>query len=81
MIFDSQDGAFAVLGIAFIITVGELRLDFSQIARPNPLTAQRTRRFRAGRPAIHQYESHLAPPDAKQNVVSHGVAFAVAGVV
>jgi len=32
MIFDSQHGALAMFGVAFIITVGELRLDFSQIA-------------------------------------------------
>jgi len=39
MIFDSQNGAYAVLGVAFIITIGELRLDFSQIARSDRLTA------------------------------------------
>jgi hypothetical protein len=66
MIFDSQHGAFAVFGVAFIITVGDPRLDFSQIARPDRFTAQRTEGLRAGRPAIHQYESHVAPPNAKQ---------------
>jgi hypothetical protein len=66
MIFDSQHGAFAVFGVAFIITVGDPRLDFSQIARPDRLAAQRTEGLRAGRPAIHQQESHVAPPNAKQ---------------
>ena len=72
MIFDSQHGAFAVFGVAFIITVGEPRLDLSQIACPDRLTAQRAERLRAGRPAIHQDESHVAPPNAKQNTVSEG---------
>ena len=72
MIFNSQDGAFAVFGVAFIIAVGEPRLDFSQIARPDRLTAQHAEGLRAGRPAIHQDESHVAPPTAKQNTVSDG---------
>ena len=66
MIFDSQHGAFAVFGVAFIITVGDPRLDFSQIARPDRLTAQRTEGLRAGRSAVQQYEFHVAPPNAKQ---------------
>jgi hypothetical protein len=72
MIFESQDGAFAVFGVAFIITIGEPRPDFSQIARPDWLAAQHTERLRAGRPAIHQYESHVALPNAKQYTVSDG---------
>ena len=72
MIFDSQRGAFAVFGVAFIITVGESRLDFSQIARPDRLTAQRAERLRTGHSAIHQHESHVAPPNAKQNTASDG---------
>ena len=72
MIFDSQHGALAMFGVAFIITVGEPRLDFSQIARPDRLTAQHAEGLRAGRPAIHQDESHVAPPNAKQNTVSDG---------
>jgi hypothetical protein len=55
-----------------MIAVGEPRPDFSQIARPDWLTAQHTERLRAWRPAIHQYESHVAPPKAKQNTVSDG---------
>lgn len=72
MIFDSQHGALAMFGVAFIITVGDPRLDLSQIARPDRLTAQRPERLRAGRPAIYQDESHVAPPNAKQNTVSEG---------
>ena len=70
MIFERQDGAFAVIGVAIMIAVGELRPDFSQIARPDWLAAQHTERLRTGRSAIHQYESHVAPPNAKQNTVS-----------
>jgi len=66
MIFDSQHGALAVFGVAFIITAGDPRLDFSQIARPDRLAAQRAEGLRAWRPAIHQQESHVAPPNAKQ---------------
>jgi hypothetical protein len=72
MTFENQDGAFAVLGVAIMIAVGELRPDFSQIVRPDRLMAQYTARLSAGRPAIHQYESHVAPPNAKQNTVSDG---------
>ncbi len=70
MIFESRDGAFTVLGVAFVITIGEPRLDFPQIARPDRLTAQCTERLPAGRPAIDQDESHVAPPNAKENTVS-----------
>ena len=72
MIFESQDGHFAVIGVAIMIAVGEPRPDFSEIARSDWLTTQHTERLRAGRPAIHQYESHVAPPNAKQNTVSDG---------
>jgi hypothetical protein len=73
MIFENQGGASAVIGVATMITVGEPRPDLSQIARPDCLTAQHTERLRAGRPAIHQYESHVAPSDAKQNDRGHCV--------
>jgi hypothetical protein len=72
MFFDQQIGAFAVIGVTIMIAVGEPRPDFSQIARPDGLTAQHAERLRGGRPAIHQYESHVAPPNAKQNTVSGG---------
>ena len=72
MIFESQDGHFAVIGVAIMIAVGEPRPDFSEIARSDWLTTQHTERLRAGRPAIHKDESHVAPPNAKQNTVSEG---------
>src|SRR5260370_40821926 len=71
MIFESRDGAFTVLGVAFVITIGEPRLDFPQIARPDRHTAQCTERLPAGRPAIDQDESHVAPPNATEHTVSH----------
>ena len=72
MIFESHDGLFAVIDVAIMIAVGEPRPDFSQIARPDWLTAEHTERLLAGRPAIHQYESHVAPSKAKQDTVSDG---------
>jgi hypothetical protein len=72
MIVVSHDGAFAVIGVAIMIAIGKPRPDFSQIARPDWGTAQHTADLRTGRPAIHQYESHVAPPNAKQNTVSDG---------
>jgi hypothetical protein len=72
MSFESPDGHFAMIGVAIMIAVAEPRPDFSQIARPDWLTAQHTERLRGGHPAIHQYESHVAPPNAKQNTVSDG---------
>jgi hypothetical protein len=59
-----------VIGVAIMITIGELRPDFSEVACPDWLAAQHTEGLLAGRPAIHQYESHVAPPNAKQNTVS-----------
>jgi hypothetical protein len=41
MIFDGQDRALAMFGVALIITVGEPCLDLSQIARADRLAAQR----------------------------------------
>src|SRR5947207_10891151 len=72
MTLDSQDGPPAVIGIASMIAVGELRVDFAQIAPPDWPAAQHTQGLWAGRPPIHQYESHVAPPNAKQNTVSDG---------
>jgi hypothetical protein len=54
--------------MAFVITVGEPRVDFSQIARPDRLAAERTERLRAGRPAIHQDKSPVAPLNAEQDM-------------
>ena len=72
MKLERWDGNIAVIDVAIVIAVGEPRCDFSQVALSDWLTAQRTKRLRAGRPAIHQYESHVAPPNAKQNTVPDG---------
>jgi hypothetical protein len=53
-----------------VIAVDEVRPDLSQIAFFDRLIAHHAEGLRAGRPAIHQDEFHLAPPDAKQNTVS-----------
>jgi len=72
MIVENQDGLFAVIGIAFIIAVGEPCPDFPQIARPDWLAAPYTEGLWAGRPAIHQDESHVESPHAKHE---HGVGW------
>ena len=59
-----NDGVFAMSGIAFIIAVGEPCFDFSQIARSDGFTPQHTEGSRAGRPAVHQDESHVGAPEA-----------------
>jgi hypothetical protein len=64
MIFESKCGAFAVLGVAIMIAIGEPRLDLSQIVLPDRFAAQRTDRLPAGRSAIHQNKSHMASPNA-----------------
>jgi hypothetical protein len=66
MSFDSQDGTCAMFSVAFIITIEVLRLDFAQIVQPDWLAAQRAEWLRAGRSAIHQDESHVAPPIANR---------------
>jgi hypothetical protein len=72
MNLESQHGALAVVGVAIMIAVGEPRPDFPQIVRPDRLAAQHTKSLQAGPPAIHQYESHVAPPKVKQYTVSDG---------
>jgi hypothetical protein len=69
MIFNGQHRALAMLNVALIVTVGEPRLDFSQIACPDRLAAQRTQRLPKRRSAVHQDESHVASPDAKRIIV------------
>jgi hypothetical protein len=71
--FEKQDGAFAVLCIAVMIAVNEVRSNFSQVACPDPLITHHAEGLRAGRPPTHQYESHVALPSAKQNTVSDGL--------
>ena len=60
MILENQHSLFAVIGVAIMIAVGELCPDFSEIARPDSLTAQHTESLRVGRRAIRQDESHVA---------------------
>jgi hypothetical protein len=61
-----------VICVAVVIAVDEVRPDFSQVGCFNRLIAHHTEGLRAGPPAIHQYEFHVAPPNAKQNTVSDG---------
>jgi hypothetical protein len=61
-----------VICVAILIAVDEVRPDFSQITRSDWLIAPHTKGLWAGRSAIHQDESHVAPPNAKQNIVSAG---------
>jgi hypothetical protein len=50
-----------VIGVAILIAVGQPRPDFSEVTRPDRLIAHHTQGLLAGRPSIHQYESHMAP--------------------
>jgi hypothetical protein len=70
VVFEKQRGALAVIRVAIVVAVDEMRPDFSQVACADRLTAHHAAGVRAGHPAIHHDESHLAPPDAKQNIVS-----------
>jgi hypothetical protein len=58
--------------VAIVIAVDAVRPDFSQVVRSDGLVARHAQGSRARRPPIHQNESHVAPPDAKQNTVSDG---------
>jgi hypothetical protein len=59
--FEQLDGALAVIGVAIVIAVDEVRPDFSQVAGFNWLIAHQTEGLRTGRPAIHHDESHVTP--------------------
>jgi hypothetical protein len=61
-----------VIRVAIVIAVDEMRSDLSQVGFFDRLIAHHTEGLRARRPAIHQDESHVAPPDAKQNAASVG---------
>ena len=69
---EGVDGTPAVIGVAIMIAVEEAGSEFSQIASCNRFTTQHTRGLLAGRSVIHQYEFHVAPPNAKQNMASDG---------
>ena len=72
-IVDKRDWCAAVKRVALGVAVAESRPDVSQIACANWLTAQHAGNLPERRPAIHQYESHVAPPNAKQNTISDGL--------
>jgi hypothetical protein len=59
-----------VIRVAIVIAVDEVRPDRSQVAFFDRLIAHHTEGLRAGYPAVQQDESHVAPPNAKQNTVS-----------
>ena len=56
--------------VAFVIAVELAPHEHSQIAFADRLRAFYAERSGAGRPAIYQYEPHVAPPGAKQYTVS-----------
>lgn len=57
-----------MIRVAFVITVDEMRPNFSQIACFDRLTAHHTDGSQAGLPAIHQNESHVPPPKAQPRI-------------
>ena len=59
-----------MIGVTSVIAVDEMGSGFPQIAGLDLPIAHHTERLPAGRPAIHQDESHVAPPKVKQNTVS-----------
>ena len=72
LVFEKQERAVAMIRVAIVITVDEVRPDFPQVACSDRLIAHHTEGLSAGRPPVHQYESHVAPPNAKQNTASDG---------
>jgi hypothetical protein len=63
MLLERWGGSLAATDVAPVIAVGELSCKFSQIALPDRLTTRRTASLVAGRPAIHEDEFHLPPPN------------------
>ena len=72
MIFEKPDGAVAVIRVAIVIAVDEVRPGLPQIACADRRFTHHAEGLPEGRPAIHQGKSHVAPPTAKQNTVSAG---------
>jgi hypothetical protein len=56
-------GDLSATDVAPVIAVGELSCQFSQIALPDRLATQRAASLLAGRPAIHDDEFHVPPPN------------------
>ena len=67
--FEKLSGAIAVVCVASVIAVGELRPDLPQVACRKWLLTQHTGRLSAGRPAIDHDESHLVPPKSVQQMM------------
>ena len=51
--YESPGSTSAVVGIAILIAVNELRSDFSQVARSDPRLAHHAEGVRAGRSAVY----------------------------
>ena len=62
--FERPDRADIMIGVAIGVAVGQSRSDLSQVVGADRPGAERARRLPAGRPAIHQDESHGMPPNA-----------------
>jgi hypothetical protein len=72
LIVEKKDGTSAMSRVAILIAVDEVRPEFSQVVRSDRSIAHHTQGPRTGRSPIHQDESHVAPPNVKQNIVSDG---------
>ena len=59
-----------VTEVAPVVTIGEPGCDFPQISHPDRLTAQRTERFWARRPAIDQNELHAVTLNVQREPIS-----------
>ena len=70
LVFEKQDRAFAVVRVAIVIAVDEVRPDFAQVAWSDWLIAHHADGLPAGRPAVHQDEFHVLAPKAKQRASS-----------
>jgi hypothetical protein len=67
LIVEKQDGAFAVIRVAIVIAVDEVRPGLSQIAWADWRFAHHAEGLPEGRPAIYEDVSHAVVPGAKQN--------------
>lgn len=63
--------------VAILIAVDEVRANFSQIARLDRLIAGHADGLWAGRPAVHENESHLPAPNPQRNTASTAHCFGI----
>jgi hypothetical protein len=63
--FEKLGGGLAVIRVAIVVTVNQLRRYLSQIAFFDGLLAHYAGGLPARRSSIHKYESHVAPPGEK----------------